>query len=273
MTQNWDVSRSDKSFTRPMRTVLIAGPQGMIAPSLLTAIQNELPWVRVEITADVNAACAQFTYPVALILLEPSLVEDAEASAELIRLCHPQAQVAEIMTESGAMRSRADPPGLVRSVLPMDIRLDLWLSVIQLMLSGGEYIPRNLMCPPPNWPPVRCSTNSPRASGRCSNWSPKGAKTRRSPRGSACQSTRSRSISTTSSPNSAPRTAPRLRPIGKCKSAATRGLRSDKLDDRSNAVRRCSWEQFTGHASPGTPDVRPLKTASARPLIRHSSRH
>ena len=149
MTQNWDVSRSDKSFTRPMRTVLIAGPQGMIAPSLLTAIQNELPWVRVEITADVNAACAQFTYPVALILLEPSLVEDAEASAELIRLCHPQAQVAEIMTESGAMRSRSDPPGLVRSVLPMDIRLDLWLSVIQLMLSGGEYIPRNLMLPAP----------------------------------------------------------------------------------------------------------------------------
>ena len=101
MTQNWDLSRSDKSFTRPMRTVLIAGPQGMIAPSLLTAIQNELPWVRVEITADVNAACAQFAYPVALILLEPSLVEDAEASAELIRLCHPQVQVAEIMTESG----------------------------------------------------------------------------------------------------------------------------------------------------------------------------
>ncbi len=97
--------------------------------------------------AGCDAACALFSYPVALILLEPSLVEDAEASAELIRLWHAQAQVAEIMTESGATRSRADPPGLVRSVLPMDIRLDLWLSVIQLMLSGGEYIPRNLVAP------------------------------------------------------------------------------------------------------------------------------
>ena len=147
MTQNWDVSRSDKSFTRPMRTVLIVGSEGMIAPSLLTAIENELPWVRVEITANVSAACAQFSYPVSLILLEPSLVEEAEASAELIRLCHAQAQVAEIMTVSGATHSRSESSGLVRSVLPMDIRLDLWLSVIQLMLSGGEYVPRNLMLP------------------------------------------------------------------------------------------------------------------------------
>ena len=35
----------------------------------------------------------------------------------------------------------------------MDIRLDLWLSVIQLMLSGGEYIPRNLMLPAPKLAP------------------------------------------------------------------------------------------------------------------------
>lgn len=30
---------------------------------------------------------------------------------------------------------------VVRSVLPMDLKLDLWLSVIRLMLRGGEYFP------------------------------------------------------------------------------------------------------------------------------------
>ena len=34
---------------------------------------------------------------------------------------------------------------LIRSVLPMDIRLDVWLSIIRLLLCGGEYFPPGLI--------------------------------------------------------------------------------------------------------------------------------
>jgi DNA-binding NarL/FixJ family response regulator len=56
---------------------------------------------------------------------------------------HPGALTAVIDSDSHSHDSLAEILGspLVRGVLPMNLRLDVWLAVIRLMLCGGEYYP------------------------------------------------------------------------------------------------------------------------------------
>ncbi|WP_051541017.1 response regulator transcription factor [Ahrensia sp. 13_GOM-1096m] len=45
---------------------------------------------------------------------------------------------------TGCLEAAAEYPRL-RSFLPMNIRLDIWLAAIKLMLSGGSYMPSDIM--------------------------------------------------------------------------------------------------------------------------------
>lgn len=128
----------------PQRVILILTNSGSVSERLIDAIEREFPWIRIEQVEHVGAACATFSHPVALILVDIALMKKAEAaSAELLRI-HPHALTAVIepydKVQVTPLSEVAASP-LIRSVLPMDLRLDVWLSIIRLMLCGGEYFP------------------------------------------------------------------------------------------------------------------------------------
>ncbi|RWM28632.1 MAG: response regulator transcription factor [Mesorhizobium sp.] len=78
-----------------------------------------------------------------MILVDTELLHKIDAyAAELMRY-HPAAPIVLVQHDSRAPVSIHDVLDLkiVRSVLPMDLKLDVWLSVIRLMLRGGEYFP------------------------------------------------------------------------------------------------------------------------------------
>lgn len=128
----------------PRRVVLVVTAAGSISERLLHALRREFPWTTVQQVNDIEAACAAFAHPVALILVDASLMKATEeASATLSRL-HPQAMTALIeVDDHKPVCSFPDILGsrVVRGVLPMNLGLDAWLSVIRLMLCGGEYYP------------------------------------------------------------------------------------------------------------------------------------
>ena len=138
--------------------MLIVSDTGSISLRLVDAIEREFPWIHVEQVKQVGSACATFPHPVSLILLDQTLVAEAEAVAgELVRL-HPQALTAVIQSgDKSAAYSllKIGESSLIRSVLPMDLRLDIWLSIIRLMLCGGEYLPPGdiVQAKPHNQPP------------------------------------------------------------------------------------------------------------------------
>ncbi|WP_292233441.1 response regulator transcription factor [Mesorhizobium sp.] len=110
---------------------------------LVYAIEREFPSIVVEQAAGIEAACATFEHPVCLILVDTELLHKIDAyAAELMRY-HPAAPIVLVQHDSRAPVSIHDVLDLkiVRSVLPMDLKLDVWLSVIRLMLRGGEYFP------------------------------------------------------------------------------------------------------------------------------------
>lgn len=132
----------------PQRVILILTNSGSVSERLIDAIEREFPWIRIEQVEHVGAACTTFSHPVALILVDIALMKKAEAaSAELLRI-HPHALTAVIepydKVQVTPLSEVAASP-LIRSVLPMDLRLDVWLSIIRLMLCGGEYFPRGPM--------------------------------------------------------------------------------------------------------------------------------
>ncbi len=129
------------------RVLLMVAMPGVVSTSLIRAIELEFPWIVVEQRQDISAACQTFDEPLALILCEAHILPAMEAvSAEILRL-HPLASAAVIehsdreptLRLKDVLRSR-----LVRGVLPMSLRLDVWLSVIRLLLHGGEYFPARM---------------------------------------------------------------------------------------------------------------------------------
>ncbi|MBB4187145.1 DNA-binding NarL/FixJ family response regulator [Sinorhizobium terangae] len=132
----------------PQRVILIIANAGTISERLIHALEREFPWVVVEQVEDVGAAFSLFSHPVSLILIDIALISEAEErSSELLHV-HPQALTAVIEPHDQSLDAcliKLQNSPLVRSVLPMNLRLDLWLSVIRLMLSGGEYLPPGLI--------------------------------------------------------------------------------------------------------------------------------
>lgn len=145
------VSASTETATaksaRPQRTVLVAATPGMVSESLLRALESEFPWVAVEQVETVEAACMDFFHPVALILMDSPFLEAAErAEAELLRQ-HPAALVAVMMPdypEPVFELPHILNHSLVRAVLPMNVKLDVWLGVVELLLRGGDYFPATM---------------------------------------------------------------------------------------------------------------------------------
>ncbi|MGK9204107.1 helix-turn-helix transcriptional regulator [Sinorhizobium meliloti] len=143
-----DYAAQSAKLREPRRIILIIADSGTVSERLIHALEREIPWVVIEQVEHVAAACQVFPHPVSLILVGSRLLDGAEArSADLLRL-HPQAQAAVIepsddnLPLSSANVSRSP---LVRSLLPMNLRLDVWLSVVRLMLCGGEYLPPALI--------------------------------------------------------------------------------------------------------------------------------
>lgn len=126
-----------------VRTILVVGPSKCTCERL-EAFPEEFPQTVVLHVPSIEAACKPFANPVGLILIDSALLPAAEAASFILRRTHPDAQIALTHpTLSGIGKlSRADGgPRVYRSLLPMDLAINIWLAVVRLMLSGGEYFP------------------------------------------------------------------------------------------------------------------------------------
>ena len=126
------------------RTILFVAPAGTISDNLVHAVQREFPRITVELLETIEEALATFEHPVSLILFDGMLINVFEQSSSELKRLHPQAMAGIIRRDSSSppyfLSGIPDVP-FIRGILPMNVGLDIWLSVIRLMLCGGEYIP------------------------------------------------------------------------------------------------------------------------------------
>jgi DNA-binding NarL/FixJ family response regulator len=133
------------STVAPFKRILVlVALAGSVSECLVHALEREFPWISIEQVENVEAACVKFEHPVSLILMEPEFLGEMDVLADAIARYHPSSITAVMYDDRSDQGNTIDDiksSRTVRSVLPMNLRLDLWLSVVRLLLRGGEYFP------------------------------------------------------------------------------------------------------------------------------------
>ena len=134
----------NKNSTPGARRVLLFVTADTISEAIVYAVEKEFPWISVEQVPDIEAACGMFDATVSLIVVDTSLIDQLEERSTELANLHPSALIAMMQD------SRRDMPAdrilaapAVRGILPMDMKLDIWLSIVRLLLRGGEYSHRS----------------------------------------------------------------------------------------------------------------------------------
>ncbi len=123
------------------KTVVFVAPPGRISHALTCAIEAEFPWLSV-VTAGSPAQICKRPHPEAqlIVVAYRTHCKDKGALAEIAR-AHGRAGLA-LMVETANDLSLEDLTGSLplRGVLPMDVNLDILLSILRIMLHGGSYL-------------------------------------------------------------------------------------------------------------------------------------
>ena len=134
-----------------LRHLFFIGPGDKFPKPLENALLRELPDLVVQVSTDwkalVKKAAREKVLP-ALILVDEGF---GAANANLLpefREKYPNAVLC--LTFNGEYGSRQHirdclNTGIINNVIPMNLRLDLWLYAIQIMLQGGSYMPPDLV--------------------------------------------------------------------------------------------------------------------------------
>lgn len=134
-----------KSLTGQRKLVVMAPPE-VIADCILFALQREFPWLGIAHYAEVEEARRALAEPASLFLVDRSLLADVELGDSRRR--YPAARIAVMVddpSDADETISMLFASNAIRGVLPMNLKLDIWLSVVGLLLRGGEYFPAPLI--------------------------------------------------------------------------------------------------------------------------------
>lgn len=125
-----------------MRTLLFVGPSNLMSGAMAAAIEKEFPCLRVERAASLRAALDEFEIPLRLLLVDLHLANELSSLGGEVLRRHPTSAFA-IVTDSdlrgSAERFHAIDTRIVRGVLPMNVSLDVLLSMLRIILRGGTY--------------------------------------------------------------------------------------------------------------------------------------
>lgn len=130
------------------RSLVVLAPHGAVADCILDALKREYPWLSVELCADIGEAGRAFDDPVCLFLVDRGFLLDVDRLFGVPRHLHPGAAVAVMLddvAEADALLPVLLACRTLRGILPMNLKLDLWLSVVGLLMRGGEYVPAALL--------------------------------------------------------------------------------------------------------------------------------
>lgn len=133
----------------PVRKALIfVHPFERVADCFVRALEQEYPSLAVETYVGWDSLPIHFEHCVALALIDSRLLSDTQRSPEALHAIQPNlpyAVVCDDLRNVSASMPHFMTAETMRGLLPMDMKLDIWLSVIRLMLQGGDYYPPSLL--------------------------------------------------------------------------------------------------------------------------------
>lgn len=127
-----------------LRTLLYVGPPDVISGAMAAAIQREFPFLRVSQGLSMQSALEEFDAPLRLVLVDLLHAHELSECANDLLAQHPSAAIA-IVTDSdlrgSVERFHLIDTSHVQGVLPLNVSLDVLLSMLRIILRGGTYFP------------------------------------------------------------------------------------------------------------------------------------
>ncbi|WP_193178337.1 response regulator transcription factor [Oricola nitratireducens] len=147
-----DETKTRKESTVPDRpTIIYIGPTQAFSDCLTRNLTYEFPDFGFRRFADIDEARRWYTGSqgeVRLIVVDDSLCAALLGEADVFGQIVPNPIICISFNQiepSDQCLNEFFGGGVVRSCLPMNLRLDIWLSAIRLMLNGGNYCPPEVM--------------------------------------------------------------------------------------------------------------------------------
>jgi DNA-binding NarL/FixJ family response regulator len=140
--------QSDRIERGVLRSLVFVAPPGTIPHCVVDAVEREFPSLRVELLSNIEDIGVVFEQPVALFLVDSAFLPQLDENMRRHRHLHRQATAAvvfEDMASAAAHYTLIRDCDFARGILPMNLKLDVWLSVVKLLLCGGEYLPTSLL--------------------------------------------------------------------------------------------------------------------------------
>lgn len=133
-----------------LRRILFIGPGDRLPKPLENSLTREISDLAVHTLQDwsfLNDAGEAIIASPTLILVDEAYGAAKPAKLELLQDVYPNASLC--LTFNGDHKSRRYireclKSGNIKNVLPMNLRLDLWLFAVQILLHGGTYMPPDL---------------------------------------------------------------------------------------------------------------------------------
>jgi DNA-binding NarL/FixJ family response regulator len=139
------------AFGKRQRAIVVIGPISTIPERLKAGLERELPWAVLCEVETVDKACSTFPETVSLILLHPSVLENAESSVQQLRRYHPLALIGLLQLGTAecekATRELVATSKMLQGFIPMGTRVHEFVAIVSFMLRGGEYFPREIFAP------------------------------------------------------------------------------------------------------------------------------
>ncbi len=127
-----------------LRTLLFVGPPDIVSGAMTAAIEREFPCLSVKHAASLKSALGEFEIPLRLLLVDMHLAHELSNCAGELLKRHPSTALV-IVTDSDLRGTIGWLPAidtrLVRGVLPLNVSLDVLLSMLRIILRGGTYFP------------------------------------------------------------------------------------------------------------------------------------
>jgi len=151
MATDSSTGANDLRHAESRQAIIYVGPSHGLSDCIVRNLEYELPefvLIRLADFERMRAWCDDSEDEVRLVIVDDSLCLQLKQSIDEFQERFPT-QVICISF------NRADPPnwcanelaagGRIGSFLPMNLRLDIWLSAVRLMVNGGNYCPPEMM--------------------------------------------------------------------------------------------------------------------------------
>lgn len=127
-----------------LRTLLFVGPPDIVSGAMAAAIEREFPCLSVRHAANLKSALDEFEIPLQLLLVDMHLARELSSCAGEVLKRHPSTTF--VIATDGDLRETTGwlptiDTRLVRGILPLNVSLDVLLSMLRIILRGGTYFP------------------------------------------------------------------------------------------------------------------------------------